>query len=271
MKYVLLIGCLLVSGCQTCRTPVLDSNMNIYVIWGQSLAGGFFDSPMQDAADNRISFYKAGSWQLGQEPSSDDPASVYTSAMSFAKEMLRLNPSTPIGIVNCARGSTILAEWLPGSAANPNLPVSGLFEACTEMVNRAIAANPGSHVAGILGNQGQSDAHECTAGSWAALFPTLSKAFQATYGAIPVVFSQLGQLPEECGTGYLDSIRAQQASIHVPKVLMISTLDLTTTDGVHMDSMSHVIEGQRWALAMHQAQTIEECSEPWWSRMFRIS
>lgn len=271
MKYALLIGCLLASGCQNCRTLAPDSNTAIYVIVGQSLAGGFFDTPMQDAPDNRIQFYKAGQWQLGQEPSSDDPASVYTSGMSFAKEMLRLNPSTPIGIVNCARGSTTLDEWMPGSAANPNLPVSGLFEACTEMVNRAIAANHGSHVTGILYNEGQSLAHECQAGYWASKFPKLVEAFQATYGDITVVFSQLGQLPEECGADYLDSVRSQQAAIKVHNVKMVSTLDLATTDGVHMDSLGHVIEGQRWALAMHQASGGESCSEPWWSRMFRIS
>lgn len=265
----LFIGCLSLAACQNCRTLPPPSGTAVYVIVGQSLAGGFFDTPMTDNPDSRIQFYKHGSWVQGQEPSSDDSASVYTSGMSFAKQMLSQNPSTPIGIVNCARGSTTLDEWLPGSSANTSLPVTGLFESCTALVDQAIQALPGSHVSGILVNQGQSDAAECL-GSWAGEFPTLTGAFQRRYGDIPIAFSQLGQLIVPCPVGYLDNFRNEQASIRAHGVSMVVTTDLNTTDGTHMDTSGHVIEGQRWAQAVRSSGG-ESCSEPWWSRMFRIS
>lgn len=244
--------------------------MRVYVGTGQSLMVAFFNQLIVEPPDTRVKMFKDGKWQPAVEPTSNLPSAATSPLVAFGKEMVRLNPSTPIGIINCAVGSTTLDEWMPGSSANLNLPVSGLFEACVDQIEAAIRAQPDIVIAGILHNEGQSLAHECQMGYWSAIFPRFSSAWQGRYGNIPVVFAQLGSLVEECGAGYLDSVRTQQAGISAKNVFMITTMDLPTTDGVHFTAAAQQEQGRRFAQMIHVTSgSSKECSEPWWSRLFR--
>lgn len=255
------------TACQNCRTLQPPTGMQVYVGTGQSLMAAFFNTLQQDPAHPQVKMFKDGKWQPAVEPTSEQTSAATSPLTSFGKEMVRINPNIQVGVINCAVGSTTLDEWMPGSTG---LPVTGLFEACEAKIHQAKAADPTIQIAGILHNEGQSLAHECAMGYWPTLFPQFAKAWQDAYGDIPVIFAQLGNLPEECGAGYLNSIRNQQAAIHAHKVFMITTQDLTTTDGVHFDTTSQIIQGQRFAQVASQVNPLKECSEPWWSRMVRF-
>lgn len=262
------INALLLTACQNCRHIVPQTGMQVYIGTGQSLMVGFFNSLQMELANPHVQMFKNGKWQIAIEPTSELPLAATSPLTAFGKEMIRLNPSTPIGVINCAVGSTTLDEWLPGSCSNPNLPVCGLMEECMAKIQEAKALNPSIHIAGILHNEGQSLAHEC-AGNWSSLFPAYAAEWQSRLGDIPIVFAQLGALPEECGAGYLDNFRAQQAAIHGPNIFMIKTNDLPTTDGVHLTTEGQINQGQRFAQAISQVNPLTECSEPWFMRLIK--
>lgn len=261
-------GFLLV-GCQNCRHIVTQTDMQVYIGTGQSLMTAHWNTLQSDSANPHVFMFKDGRWQPAIEPTSEQIGAATSPLTAFGKAMSSFDSSASIGVINCAVGSTTLDEWMPGSCSNPNLPHCGLMEECLSKIQAAKATNPHIHIAGILHNEGQSLAHEC-AGYWSSLFPAYVAEWRFRLGDIPIVFAQLGQMPEECGINYLDNFRSQQAQIHIEKVFMIKTIDLATTDGVHLTTESQIVQGQRFAMAMrNDAVSLTECSDPWWARLVR--
>lgn len=270
MKHLLLLSLLsLFPACRNCRTLPPAQGLQVYLLAGQSLMVGNWSTTISETPDARVLMFKNGSWQTAVEPINEDVHAFYGPGVAFGKEMVRLNPSTPIGLVSCAVGSTTIDEWQPGSCSNANFPVCGLFERCDAMIRAAMAQQPGSTFAGILVNQGQSDMHEGS-GYWPTGFANLVESWRTIYGGIPIVFAQLGIFVDPLRSQVeVEQFKAGQAGIKKSHVYMIRTDDLPVVDGVHLTTEGQIIQGQRFAQTFQQAAGIEECTEPWWSRIFR--
>lgn len=252
----------LLCACQRREIPRPPSNRQLYIWSGQSNAVGYavYAPVIYEGDDPRITMFKNGSWQTAQNPISPEPGAGMSSGISFAKQMLALNPSTPIGLINCAVGSTIIDEWQPGPPP-PYYPdrfksdyPTGLLNNCYEQIDAALRADPTTSVAGFLFVQGESDANVCGGNSpWALWMQRLAADVRGRYHGIPVVYAQLGPfLPSspQCATdAYVESFRAEQASAQGPGLSMIVTKDLTVIpSGVHFTSESLQAVGQRMAL-----------------------
>lgn len=205
-----------------------------------------------ETPEPKVKMWKYHMWQTASEPANIvDPGPIgYGPSTSFGKEMVRLHPSMTVGVVNCARGSTTMAEWLP--TASPTLPVTGLYQRCLSELGEALQTDPTTSLAGILVMQGESDAYECD-GNWPVEFRQLIDFLRTDLPVVPIVFGQLGPMPNSsCGgqVGY-QQFRDLQATINFPGVRMIQTIDLPTIpEGVHFNTQGQQILGQRFAEAL---------------------
>jgi hypothetical protein len=271
---VILVSMLSLTACQNCRTLPPPTGVQIYVFAGQSNNVGF--APWtSDTGDSNILMYKNGQWDKAVEPTSPFPHATYGNSVAFGEALRRHNPSAQIGIVNCAVGSTIIDEWARIGPApyfdaflSTNYP-QGLLQNCFDQIESARGSMPGSQVAGWLFAQGESDANVCGANSpWAVGFKNMVNLIRQRYD-VPIIYAQLGSFTPEnvCPVGDTDAFRREQGSVSIPRVSMVTTIDLTTVDGVHFDTNSQRMLGQRYAASMIGNAPGRECSEPWWSRL----
>lgn len=172
-------------------------------------------------------------------------------ARAFADALRAAHPDLLIGLIPCAKGSTIIEEWQrsPDDAT--------LYGSCLKRVR---AASPMGRLAGMLFLQGESDAHsgEMYHGvprrpdTWAAHFTRFVHDFRRDTGKpeLPVVFAQIG--PHTSPERYVnwEQVQEEQARVALPTAQMITTTDLALQDRVHYDTPSYRTLGRRFAMAM---------------------
>lgn len=107
---------------------------------------------------------------------------------------------------NVAVGGTWLSEWMPG----------------TEYYKRAVAAGKAHTPEAIFFWQGENDTQvEDLANTWGERFTVMITQLRADIGTpdLPVYMVQLGRA--DC-FAYWETVRAQQAAIHLPNLTMLS-------------------------------------------------
>lgn len=231
-------------ACQKCDYPSPTADRQIYLVLGQSNATNRFNTPPLGPEETRITTWVNGAWVADSQAGMAD---------AFAREMLRLNPSSPIGTVNCAARGTASGEWLPGTA---------LLENCIVEARQAIAS--GGIYQGIIVMQGESDA-----GSWDFrwkdnFLTTISYTWRQL-GTVPVVFGQLGN--REGDQQQMANFREMQSGVHAKYIKMIGTNDLPIEERMHFTLEGSQVLGKRFADAISPWCPDNACHDQWYSRL----
>lgn len=201
---------------------------------GQPLSAG-------EPSDPRLLAWRElanGGWRVAADPlaSPNDPDNGVGPGMTFGLAVAAQNPLVAVGLIQCAKGGTSMAEWQPGGK---------LYQACMAKVAEAKAS-----IAGVLFLQGETDAlKKKTAQSWSAGFKTLAAAFRHDLHA-RVLLGQIGTI-NPAKYPYQQTVRDQQAA--AAKKLgtpLVKTSALpVAADGVHFTVASYKVVGVRFAAA----------------------
>ena len=243
--------------------------MNLFILAGQSNMVGWAPIPDDEKTDVRVYvFAKDYRWRLADHPIenavnqvdmvSENRIAGFGPAMDFAFATLELHPDIVIGLIPCAKNSSLIVQW------QRDLSDQSLYGSCLKRVR---AASPMGEIAGMLFFQGEADAldpiqypnpppHPL---DWSVLFSSFVTDFRKDLYSpdLPVVFAQIGtSLSPEAFPNW-EIVKAQQASLHLPKSEMIVTDDLPLFDGIHFTTDSYRIIGRRfaeayWDLVEHQ-------------------
>jgi hypothetical protein len=241
--------------------PEDQGRLSLFVLAGQSNMSGWAAVPLNQATDPRI--YLFGNdyrWREAVEPIDDaylqvdkvseDRAAGMGPALAFATALVQHDPQLAIGIIPCARSASGIIEW------QRNLSDRSLYGSC---LKRARAASPMGEIASILFFQGENDAElnpkvRPRPAEWARLFSRLVAEWRHDLADsnLPVVFAQLGAIESSIAYPNLELVKAQQRSIDLPHVSMITTDDLPLLDGVHFTADSYRTIGERFAQAYRE-------------------
>lgn len=126
----------------------MTSPLRVFLMAGQSnMAGRGRFADVAPIPCLNIRKFREGTWQPALEPlhHGQPGRDAVGLGMSFAAELRRLHPDWTIGLVPCAFGGTPLARWMKGG---------DLHEAAVTSARKALAAAPGTLLAGLLWHQG---------------------------------------------------------------------------------------------------------------------
>lgn len=234
----------------------------LFVLAGQSnMSGRAPLDEVQPPAPDIYVFGNDGRWRPAVEPVDSpegqvDAVSLDTRAglgpsRAFADSLKARYPDLVIGLIPCAKGATIIEEWYtsPDDAT--------LYGSCLKRVR---AAEPMGRLAGVLFFQGESDTNDLDTlhgfplrpDTWATHFTRYVHDLRRDLGdsRLPVVFAQIGVHTAPDRYVNWATVQAQQASVDLPRVAMITTDDLSLVDRVHYDAPSYRTIGGRFASAM---------------------
>lgn len=167
----------------------------------------------------------------------------------FGKDMYKAT-GIPVGLLMCSHGGTTLAQWDPALKGEGGKSLYG------SMLRRVREA--GGNVKGCLWYQGESDAITPPAhgANYRADFRNFIDNLRQDLHAprLPIIYAQLAvhhtwnAVPEEI-EGW-DKVQADQLAIEdeVGNTAMVSTIGMTISDPIHLDSRSLRILGSQMAL-----------------------
>lgn len=211
--------------------------MKLFLLIGQSNMAGRGKVEEQDKVENPHIFMltKDLKWVPAKDPLHfDKPAAGVGLGSEFARQVLKADPQTNIGLIPCAVGGTSLDQWKAGGA---------LYNTA---VKRTKEAMKNGTLAGILWHQGESDAGN------PALVATYVERLDAMIGQlrkeldaekVPVVIGELIH-----GHKNNDAINAELAK--APKKIPLSCL--VSSEGLgnkalHFESADLRTFGKRYA------------------------
>ena len=234
---------------------------DIWVITGQSNSEGHGKSPAPDAPELGVHMFRArGEWALATHPLGDSTQTRYlpnrlgsnpshSPWLVFGKA-LRAELGVPVGLIPAALGGSPLAAWTRG--------VDGvLFDNMLRYVEDASrGAGTGAAVRGVVWYQGESDAGAEGLKVYGPRFKQYVADLRSSLGDahLPVITTQLnrwvGEPNAQSDVGW-EGMRELQRQLarSMRHVLLISTLDLGLSDGIHTNSLGNIAIGQRAAAA----------------------
>jgi hypothetical protein len=234
-----------VAACDRPTEPQ-DAPLYVYVLMGQSKMMGTGSPVGYRAPDlgDRALVLRDNGWETAREPLM--PTGV-GAGVSFAATMLAARPTVRIGLVHCVQSGAPIPHFLPGTP---------FYEACLARIARA--ARDG-RIMGVLFAQGESDGlarPDSDPTHWQLHFERIVQTLRTdlTQPTLPVAFTQLGALDE----GWLEgaprqtwaSVQQQQARVSLSATVMVPTLDLTLSDGLHFTTPGYVELGRRFGTAL---------------------
>lgn len=163
-------------------------------------------------------------------------------ASSFARAVAEAKPGAVIGLVPCARGSTQLDLWMPGTA---------LYK---QAITRTQLAMKRGRLAGILWHQGEGDSARQLESTYAERFATMMAQLRSDLAApdAPVMVGELG--PFWRASTLMNQVLREIPSL-VPNSACARSEGLTDKgDKVHFDSKSLREFGRRYAAAYFQLE-----------------
>lgn len=186
----------------------------------------------------------------GGTPPQRGPSRRRGPGIPFAQTLYE-RTGVPQGLIACAHGGTSMTHWDP---AGKKLGDRSLYGA---MVRRFHAA--GARVAGVFWYQGCSDATEDQAPHYRRCVRKLVRAFRRDFGneRLPVVVVQIGRVHSSSWHEPSWSlIREQQRLLadQIDHVSVVTAVDLTMDDNIHISGEGQIRLGRRAALAMQALQ-----------------
>lgn len=156
-------------------------------------------------------------------------------ASSFARVVAEAKPAAAIGLVPCARGSTQLDLWMPGT------------ELYKQAVSRTQVALKKGRLASILWHQGEGDSARRLESTYAARFATMIARLRADLAApdAPVIVGELGTFWR--ASTLMNQVLREIPSL-VPNSACARSEGLTDKgDQIHFDAQSTREFGRRYA------------------------
>lgn len=237
--------------------------LDIFILAGQSNMSGrgrIKDLPKDFPKHvGRLWVYgNAGKWVPASEPVDSplgqvdtvslDPAAGVGPGLAMADELARLNPELKIGLVPCALSGSYMDQWSP----NP-----GRATLYGSMLARAKEARAAGRLRGLVWYQGESDTMDPgLAEGWPSKFKALVAALRHDLDLpdLPVIFTQLSVIRPRLKSSVpaWDRLKALQAGLNLPNVVMVKSDGLQVFDGIHLDTASQMILGRRYAQALQK-------------------
>ncbi len=234
------LSILIFISCAACFPQEIPSNMKLFLLIGQSNMAGRGIVEEQDKATNPRIFMldKEGKWVLAKDPVHFDKSSAGIGLCSqFARDVLKAEPESTVGLIPCAVGGTSLKQWNSSSELFKNA------------VDRARIAMKNGALAGILWHQGEADSSPKLASAYPRRFAAMISSLRKELGAenVPVLVGELGTYNPSyvAFNGFLAQIPPL-----VPNCAIVSSAELSaSSDKVHFNSESLRIFGSRYAEA----------------------
>lgn len=169
----------------------------------------------------------------------------------FGRDLYRAT-GVPVGLLVCSHGGTSMAQW------DPSLKSQGGKSLYGSMLRRVREA--GGRAAGCLWYQGESDAHSADKGTgYAEKLRVLVESIRSDFGTpdMPFIQVQLGPFFDNEATASEGWNRVQTEQLAAEKQIahsaLVTAIDSTLTDPIHLDAVSLRRIGARMAL---QAQRL---------------
>jgi hypothetical protein len=218
--------------------------LQLFLLIGQSnMAGrGAVEAQDQEVIPQIQMLNKELKWVPAVDPLHFDKPAVVGVGLgrTFAKTLLRANPSVSIGLIPAAFGGTSLDEWKPDD------------KLYADAVQRAKEALKAGKLRGILWHQGEADAgSEEHVSTYRTRFANLVKHLREDLNApdLPVVVGELGEFQKGKFTRELNEQLALIPFV-VPHSAFASSAGLTDKgDSTHFNSASARELGRRYAMA----------------------
>ncbi len=212
--------------------------MKLFLLIGQSNMAGRGKVEPQDQVVNPKIFMlsKDLKWEPAKDPLHfDKPIAGVGPGSEFAREILKQDPKTPIGLIPCAVGGTSLDQWKAGGP---------LYNAA---MLRAKQAMKQGKLAGILWHQGEADSAPDKVATYADRLSTMITQLRQDLGddKLPVVVGELGRFRPE-SKAFNDNLPTVVAK--VPLCALVNSEGLTDKgDKLHFDAASARKLGERYA------------------------
>jgi hypothetical protein len=225
--------------------------LHLYLLIGQSNMVGRDTRGLENQyTDSNIGCLDGSDhWVLAKEPLPPNGTGVGPGT-SFAREMLKKDPSVKIGLIACPVGGSPLSRWVKGG---------DLYE---RAVKQAKIAMEQGELKGVLWHQGESDCNQQEqASTYESRLTGMMRDLRQDLGKadLPIVVGELGEfLQPTKGYPFAELIRSTQQKMPslVPKVAFISSKGLVDKgDNLHFSSDSEMEFGRRYALAMIQLES----------------
>ncbi|MCQ2485077.1 MAG: sialate O-acetylesterase [Clostridia bacterium] len=226
---------------------------DVFVMAGQSNMSGYSRDPAYDPPQLGISLFdNSGNWVLAAHPLNSVPDPIYPNnddsssngpGLSFARTMMR-QLNVPIGIVSAAKGGSSLEDWNPAETEERYLYDSLLKK--LEAVGR---------FKGMIWYQGCNETvEEDEAQTYLEKFRETVSLWREELGYFPIATCQINRhawnLEDRERRWGMVREAQRQAALQIPDVYIVPTTDCTSSDGIHNNSASSVVVGERLANVM---------------------
>lgn len=213
------------------------AQMKLFLLIGQSNMAGRGKVEPQDQVENPHIFMltKDLKWVPAKDPLHFDKSAAGVGLGSeFAREVLKADPKSTIGLIPCAVGGTSLDQWKAGG---------GLYNAA---VTRSKEAMKQGKLAGILWHQGESDSGNpqnvaTYSDRLEVMIGQLRKDLDAA--KVPLV---MGELIHEFKTNASINVELAKAAKKIPLCVLVSSEGLGKK-ALHFDSADLRTFGKRYA------------------------
>lgn len=231
---------------------------DLWVIAGQSNSAGYGRGAIEDPPELGVHVLRnSEQWALATHPLNEstdtrhianrEGANSGHSPYLQAGRALQAALGHPIGLIQTALGGSALAPWNP--AEDGPTP---LFDTMMHCIGLA-----GGRIRGIFWYQGESDAQDLLAPTYAARFQAAVGAWRTAVGdpALPVVTVQLNRVnnPPSDAVDLTWSI-VREAQRQVPHlldgVIVVPALDLPLSDPIHTSPAGNLVLAGRLAQAV---------------------
>lgn len=222
---------------------------DLFVIAGQSNSAGYSRDFCADPPSLMVHLYRNRScWDLACHPLNESTGiegmaneemgipgvSPY---LSFGKKYQELT-GRPVGLVQTSLGGSPMRRWTPEKGE--------LYLNMLEKMRQA-----GNRFAGVLWYQGCSDTDPGQSGLYAERFRQYVTAVRRELGyEIPFFTMQLNRQingqHDECWGAVREAQR--RAALEIPGVYILSTTNLSLSDGIHNSAPSNVVLGEKLAM-----------------------
>ena len=174
--------------------------------------------------------------------------------LSFASAIGQATGSdNPIAIIKVTRGGTSLrADWRVGAPAEPGVATGFLYTALLSHIENSLAEltadGSTANIKGFLWHQGESDRNSVSA--YADRFTVLVEGVREEFGEdIPFVVGELSRDRAD-NDNFNTNLNSFVAGATVPKLGLVSSEMLETSDGTHFVATSQITLGERYATAI---------------------
>ena len=221
---------------------------DLYLLAGQSnMAGRGIPTPEDTIGDPRILLLnRNGQWEIAKAPVHfDKKAAGIGPGLSFAREMVKKDPTIVIGLIPCAAGGSSIEHWL-----NDEYWEQTRSYPWNNAVLRTRLAMKDGRLKGILWHQGESNSSPEKAAAYHSQLVQLVEKFRSTFQlpGLPFVAGELPAFNKRAGNL---NAALYDAAKQLQHFSVVSGAELTPNkDNLHINTASQHVFGKRYAEAM---------------------